>query len=191
MTLVELIVVTAVFTVLGSLTYATIASQNRTFRHEQARGTMQSDARVWGERIVKDIRRCGYDPLAVSTVASPVFAVKTATPTEFRCTSDDDGDGTLDANPREYLGFRSSGTSLEISQGSGAWRAVASGLTALAITYSNVNQAQVNATSPYDSTLDISEVSVTFALSSGVPSTPGGSEATVTEALRAAIRNFK
>lgn len=179
LTLTELLVVSMILVILNGLIYATFRYESQIYNRESALGATQGDLRIWTVRMVKDIRNAAYDPKGTAfTLASP--PITTATSTDFEFKTDFDKSGAINtADAKEYLGYRLSGTTLQLRQGA-SWRTVVQGVTSLSFTYRNFQGTQVTQTSPYQ---DIAEVEVTISAQGADAST------SITESARALIRN--
>lgn len=185
LSLTELLVVTAILAAIAALTYATFRYQAHMLRRETATATSQKDLRVWVGRMVKDIRRAGFDPYDTTTSA---FAFQAAAPTEIRFGVDIDSDGALDTNER--LGFRLNVSTLEATVNNGAtWRPVLAGVTSLALTYFDAQGTQVNAASPYTLYAPIAEVKVVLTAEVTEGGGPGSVARVLSETARVTLRN--
>ncbi len=182
LTLMELQVVSLILVSMTFILWGTFRYQSRTLTRETGRGATQADMRIWAARMMLDMRNAGYDPLGtIFTSASP--AVTTATPTDFEFKLDANRNGAIDtSDPKEYRGYRLSGSSLQLRQ-AGNWRTVVTGVTGLSFTYYDVRGTQVNASSPYTSYSDIAQVRFTITAQATDAST------SFTESGAAMIRN--
>jgi prepilin-type N-terminal cleavage/methylation domain-containing protein len=129
----ELLVVSAILVTLLGLLHTTFTYQSQMQRRETAKNVTQTDLRVWVERMVRDIRVAGYDPRETNAT-TPTFTILALSPTEVRFTTDFDGDGTLDSNAQENLGYRLNGDALELWRGGSSWRPVLEGVSNLTLT---------------------------------------------------------
>ena len=69
LSLTELLVVSATFTVLVALVYATFAYESQAYSRATNQNVSQRDLRVWLARMESEIREAGYNPL--ETTPSP------------------------------------------------------------------------------------------------------------------------
>jgi prepilin-type N-terminal cleavage/methylation domain-containing protein len=179
LSLIELLVVSVILVALNGLVYTAFRYESLTYNRETARGVAESDLRTWMARMVKDIRNAGYDPRATAGAG-----ITFATSTDFEFKVDFDKSGAINASDgKETLGYRLSGTSLQLRQGS-TWRTVVRGVTSTSLfTYWNFQGGQVNQTSPYTSYQDIAEVRIT------ITAQGANASSSITESGRALIRN--
>lgn len=185
LTLAELLVVTAIFSLLMALLHETFRFQSQTYARESAHNVTQRSLRVWLARMVKDIRRAGYDPRETNaTDPTPDFVVQTFTATEFRFTADTNGDGDLDAGPHEHLGYRLSGEELQMWQGGTGWRPVLFGVQELAFQYLDANGNETSCVTC------LSAVSITITAEAETGGGPKVAPPRLSESAVAKIRNL-
>ena len=178
LTLTELLVVSSILVVLSGLIYTTVLYESQTYSREAGRGAALADLRIWTGRMVRDIRNVGYDPRGTAAAG-----ISSATPTDFQFTADfDDSGGISASDPKETLGYRLNGNTLQRLQGS-TWRTVVSGVTNLSFSYHDFQGNQVNQNSPYTSFDDIAEVRVLITVEGE------SSSGSISESGRVLIRN--
>jgi prepilin-type N-terminal cleavage/methylation domain-containing protein len=178
LTLTEMIVVLAIFTLLSALVFGTFRFQTQFYRRQSAVAFAQGDLRVWLSRMTNDIRRAGYDPLE-----SKRFGVTVHQPTEIRFTTDADADGVLDPDPRENLGYRLQNGVLQLWQGGTSWRSLLYDVTNLAFTYRDDKGDLVTTT-----TGEVRKVEVTITVRAA-PQGTAGPTVQVSGSARVEIRN--
>lgn len=139
LTLTELIVVTGIMAMLSALVYGTFRYQTLTYSTQTTLNATQSSLRVWLGRMVKDVRRIGFDPLETG-----LFGVATYTSTEFTAYSDADSDGVRDTTMVENIGYKFEDGTLYVWQGGTSWRPVLTGVGGLAFTYRDVQGSVVD-----------------------------------------------
>jgi hypothetical protein len=111
--------------VLSGLVFSTARMMQQSLNRQTAEGVTQGDLRIWVERMVKDIRRAGFDPRE-----SKSFGIVSCTSTELKFTTDSDADGILDSGAPEEVGYRlydpdADGQGvLQLWQGGSTWRSI-------------------------------------------------------------------
>jgi prepilin-type N-terminal cleavage/methylation domain-containing protein len=187
LTLIELLVVSSILVVVTGFLFATFAIQTQTFNRQTAQNVTQNDLRIWGSKMVQDIRRARFNP----TVTSPnPFVIDTATPTQFTFYVSDGGSTLTNTDPDQCLGYRLDSNRLQRWLCGSNWRTVLSGVQNTTLfSYRNVQGAMVNTTSPYTSTDSISEVESTLSATTTTGGYPGAAAPVVSESFKATIRN--
>jgi prepilin-type N-terminal cleavage/methylation domain-containing protein len=179
LTLTEMVMVVAIFSLLSALVFGTFRFQTQFHRRQSALAFAQGDLRVWLSRMTNDIRRTGYDPRETGD-----FGITVHQPTEIRFTTDADGDGVVDGDPRENLGYRLQSGVLQLWQGGTSWRPVLPGVTTLTFTYRDAKGEPVT-----NATRDVREVEIVITVEAARQGYSGGAPAQVSGSARVEIRN--
>jgi len=191
----ELVVVSAIFSVLSLLVYVTFAFESQAFARNTNVNATQRALRVWLARMESDIRLAGYNPLETSP--NP-FAVTARSCTDFEFALDADGDGSLatsgDAYNKENLGYRLNATThaLELKNGT-TWRPVVDDVQTLNFTYRRgdaqrtILNSDCSATTTWP-TQDIHEVQITITAQAAA-GIPGASPVTIAASTNVELRN--
>jgi len=178
LTLMELLVVSAVLSTIGLMVHETTRVQSGAFRRESARTVTQGELRVWLGRMVSDIRQAGYDP-----TDSNAFGFTAIDSDEIRFTADVNRDGIVDSGASESFGYRLNGDSLERWYGGTSWRTVVSGLQSLQLVYKDSNGNAVT------SARDVAMVEIVLAAHTETGGLPTLGAPVVTRSAAAEIRN--
>jgi type II secretory pathway component PulJ len=169
LTVTELIVVSALMSSLSAMVYSTFVHQTRTYRQQSAQSMTQDKLRTWVDRMVKDIRRAGYDP-----GESGIFGIESFSTTEFRFTADDDADGVLDSGS-EYHGYKFEDDTVYRRTGQDAWRPLLTGVGGLSFTYRDVQGQTVSTVASAVSFVEVAlSVEATQPSSEGYDTAPAG-----------------
>ena len=189
LTLPELLVVSVVLVTLLGLVESTFRYQAAAQRRESAKVTTQSDLRIWMDRMVRSIRAVGYDPRERNQT-TPTFGFVALSSTEFRATSDYDGDGVLDSESRENIGFRLNGDVLELWRGGSSWRPVVDNVTSLQLScFDSQKQSITCATSPASIRRSIAAIAVTITAHAETGGAPSVAPPVITQKATAELRN--
>lgn len=150
LTLTELTVVTAIFSVLTGLVFGTVRYQTRNYEVQSATNVTQSGIRIWLARMVKDLRRAGYDPLDTGN-----FGITVHTSTEIRFTTDANSDGTLGTDSSENVGYKFENGTVSLWLGGSTWRPILTDVSSLTFVYRDVQGNTVN-----NVTQDIAQIEI-------------------------------
>ncbi|MGH7857740.1 MAG: PulJ/GspJ family protein [Candidatus Binatia bacterium] len=156
---VEVVIVSAVWSVLTLLVHETTRLHGETFRRETARTTTHEELRIWLARLIRDVRQAGYDP-----TGSGNFGILQFGSGELRFTADVDGDGIVDSGASEHFGYRLEGGVLERWHGDSSWRPVVAGITGLEFRYYDVAGREVTTAA---TAVSIVEIELSAQASSG------------------------
>ncbi len=185
----ELLVVSAILVTLLGLLHTTFRYQAMSQRRESAKNVTQTDLRVWVERMVRDIRVAGYDPHEINRT-TPTFTIVALSPTEIRFTSDFDGDGTLDSNAHENIGYRLNGNTLELWRGGSSWRTVLQGVSNLTLTCADAQETSLTcAASPQSIRRSVSAISIALTAHAETGGVPTMAAPVLSQKATAELRN--
>jgi prepilin-type N-terminal cleavage/methylation domain-containing protein len=185
----ELLVVSAILVTLLGLLHTTFRYQAMAQRRESAKNVTQTELRVWVERMVRDIRVAGYDPRE-SNATTTTFTIVALSPTEIRFTSDFDGDGTLDSNAQENLGYRLNGDTLELWRGGSSWRPVLHGVSNLTLTCFDAQESPLTcAASPQSIRRSVSAIGIALTAEAETGGVPTMGAPVLTQQATAELRN--
>jgi prepilin-type N-terminal cleavage/methylation domain-containing protein len=156
-TLVEMIIAMSLSLVVVLMVYQIFSTQQKALGVQEQINYMNQSSRSAMNFLIRKIRNAGYDPLETGrfSVTDSNFATTTApTSTAIYFTLDSDGNGTVDFNDDERIGFRWNGaTTLQIAEVDGgtgsvaSWSTLANNVTAFNVTYLDETGA---ATTDYD-----------------------------------------
>lgn len=185
----ELLVVSVVLVSLLGLVWASFRTQAGAERRESAKVVTQTEVRLWLDRMVREIREAGYDPLEANA-AVPTFTITDLSPTEIRFTTDFDKDGVLDASDsRENVGFRRNGDVLERWLGGSSWRRVIGGVESFALTCFDAVGDEVTCSSAPSLRTNVSAIRIAITARSATGGTPGVAPPTITQTATVELRN--
>ncbi|MGH7821223.1 MAG: PulJ/GspJ family protein [Candidatus Binatia bacterium] len=182
MTLTELVLVSTLISSISAMVYTTFVHQTQAYRQQSAQSMTQDNLRVWLDRIVKDVRRAGYDPRETG-----LFAVESFSSTEFRFKADTDSDGVLDAGS-EYLGYKFEDGTVWLRTGQASWRPLLTGVGGFTFTYRDVKGNLVSTQGPAISSVEVAmSVEVTQTAAEGNETSPSHSPTLTVGAERTTV----
>ena len=100
LTILELVVATALTTIVLASLVSVVATQSRLYSRTAERTRSNQTLRLIVDVLSRDVRRAGFDPAGTALV--PVLE---AGPTRLLLQADDDGDGSIDRGSRERVGY--------------------------------------------------------------------------------------
>lgn len=184
----ELLVVSAILVTLVGLLHTTFRYQTMAQRRETAKNVTQTDLRIWVDRMVRDIRGAGYDPLEKNQT-SVLFTIDALSSTQIQFKIDFDGDGVVDAGGRENIGYRLNGDVLELWQGS-AWRPVLQGVDSLTFTCFDAQKRSLTcAATPQSVRRSVSEIGIAVTAHAETGGVPTMAPPVITQQATAELRN--
>lgn len=192
LTATELLVVSAILVFLVGMIHQTMRYQSIANRRYTADAVTQGTLRLWTERIVRDLRHTGFDPLPDDDV---FFGFLTADSRTFRSSIDAAPFGSYDpSSARENLGYRIAAPNLqgfgtlERWHGQGSWRPVLERVS-LAFRYYDSRGLELGTGGNPIPTRAIRRVDVTLSAISETGGGPGVAPRRITESSSAKIRN--
>ncbi|MGH7805618.1 MAG: hypothetical protein ACREQJ_14820, partial [Candidatus Binatia bacterium] len=157
-------------------------------RRESAKAVTQTDLRVWVERMVRDIRGAGYDPLEKNRT-SVIFTIDELSSTEIRFKMDFDGNGLVGSAGRENIGYRLSGDELQLWNGS-TWRPVLQGVSSLSFTCVDARgTALICSETPASVRRSVSAIHIALAAHAETGGVPTMAAPVITQKATAELRN--
>lgn len=185
----ELLIVSFVMMTLLGLVSTTFRYQVGGHRREAAKGVTQTDVRLWLDRMVRDVREAGYDPRERNDT-SVIFTITTLSPSEIRFTRDYDGDGTLDNDARESLGYRLNGGALQSLLTGGSWRTLFEGVDGFVLScFDAQGSALTCASTPASVRRSISAIRIELTAHAETGGTPGVGAPSITQSAMVELRN--
>ena len=185
----ELLIVSFVLLTLLGMVSATFRYQVGTQRRESAKTVTQTDVRLWLDRMVRDLREAGFDPRERNKT-SVDFTITTLSASEIRFTRDYDGDGTLDNDSREKLGYRVNAGALQLLLATGTWRTLFEGVDTLLLTCFDAQGGSLTcATSPSSVKRSISAIRIELTAHAETGGTAGIGAPSITQSAMVELRN--
>lgn len=185
----ELLIVSFVLITLLGLVSTTFRYQMGTQRRESAKSVTQTDVRLWLDRMVQDIREAGFDPRERNKT-SVDFTITTLSPSEIRFTRDYDGDGTLDNDSRESLGYRVNAGALQLRLANGTWRTLFEGVDTLQLScFDAQGDALTCAATPTSVKRSISAIRIELTAHAETGGTAGVGAPSITQSAMVELRN--
>lgn len=143
----------AIGSLLLGATYTVYLANQQTYLRGEARSDLQQSARVAMDEVLRALQSLGYDPRRTggfgfrdpanlgTGAGCPARSVGCASEGEIRFSLDDDGDGVLDDEGAERVGFRLRSGALQKIKPGGVLnpQPLATGVTALRFTYLDGN----------------------------------------------------
>lgn len=152
-TLLEVLLAGAIGTLVLGAAYTVYLANQETYLRGEARSDLQQSARIAMDEVLRALQNLGYDPRGTggfgfrdpanlgTGAGCPAASVGCASEGEIRLSLDDDGDGVLDDEGTERVGFRLRNGVLQKFKPGGFLnpQPVATGVTALRFTYLDGN----------------------------------------------------